>query len=187
MASTCASMLGYFRQRWDVLKSTKIVALLVGYDSEVDDCISHPLGCCSQRGTIGIVYTAPSVAGKWIWRLQVQDFVTHAPQSHDMFMSDPDLYARPHRSVVTIKQSAAQLTSVRPIYANVPTSPPKLVITSFFCNTRSPMCTSEPWCLTFPPKHAEKNLTDVRDWLCSTFDTNTSWAAKSEGDAMGDS
>ena len=55
----------------------------VGYDSEVDDCIFHPLECCSQRGTVGIVYTTPSVTGKWIWRSQVQDFVTHAPQSHD--------------------------------------------------------------------------------------------------------
>ena len=48
---------------------------------------------------------------------------------------------------------------------------------------------SRSWtkCPMAPTKHAEKNLTDVRDWLCSTFGTNTSWAADSEGDAMEDS
>ena len=103
--------------------------------------------CCSQHGMVGIVYLTPSVAGKWIWRLQVQDFVTCAQQRHNRFMLDLDLYARRHHSVVTIKQSATQLTSVRPINANILISP----ITSIFCNTRSPGHTSEPGCLTFSP------------------------------------
>ena len=41
----------------------KIVTLLVGYDSSVD-CIPHSFECCSQRGAVGTVYPAPSVAGK---------------------------------------------------------------------------------------------------------------------------
>ena len=75
-----------------VVSKEKMVSL-VGYYPEINDRVSHPFECCLQRGAVGIVYPTPSVAGKWIWRFQIHDFVTRAQNGHHRFASHLDLCA----------------------------------------------------------------------------------------------